>query len=173
MGIGFHQLPRRKRLPPPAAKRRLEGRRPEGAERGLSCKQPGCNRGPSQSPVCALDDEAAPGSFYDDSSPLSLMHKKRPIRMDGSFLVRERRLELPRRLTHAPQTCLSTCSSTLAYSLCLVQGKGYYSRFSSFVKAVFSEFSSFSFSAFSGSPAVSKRSCAAARISTPIRARAP
>ena len=32
------------------------------------------------------------------------------------FLVRERRLELPRRLTHAPQTCLSTCSSTLAYS---------------------------------------------------------
>ena len=34
------------------------------------------------------------------------------------FLVRERRLELPRRLTHAPQTCLSTCSSTLAYSRC-------------------------------------------------------
>ena len=31
------------------------------------------------------------------------------------FLVRERRLELPRRLTHAPQTCLSTYSSTLAY----------------------------------------------------------
>ena len=31
-------------------------------------------------------------------------------------LVRERRLELPRRLTHAPQTCLSTCSSTLAYA---------------------------------------------------------
>ena len=30
-------------------------------------------------------------------------------------LVRERRLELPRRLTHAPQTCLSTYSSTLAY----------------------------------------------------------
>ena len=30
-------------------------------------------------------------------------------------LVRERRLELPRRLTHAPQTCLSTCSSTLAF----------------------------------------------------------
>ena len=29
-------------------------------------------------------------------------------------VVRERRLELPRRLTHAPQTCLSTCSSTLA-----------------------------------------------------------
>ena len=34
------------------------------------------------------------------------------------FLVRERRLELPRRLTHAPQTCLSTCSSTLAYGRC-------------------------------------------------------
>ena len=30
-------------------------------------------------------------------------------------MVRERRLELPRRLTHAPQTCLSTSSSTLAY----------------------------------------------------------
>ena len=41
--------------------------------------------------------------------------KNRPIRMNESVLVRERRLELPRRLTHAPQTCLSTCSSTLAY----------------------------------------------------------
>ena len=30
------------------------------------------------------------------------------------FLVREMRLELTRRLTHAPQTCLSTYSSTLA-----------------------------------------------------------
>ena len=33
----------------------------------------------------------------------------------GLLLVRERRLELPRRSTHAPQTCLSTSSSTLAY----------------------------------------------------------
>ena len=32
----------------------------------------------------------------------------------ATTMVRERRLELPRRLTHAPQTCLSTCSSTLA-----------------------------------------------------------
>ena len=45
--------------------------------------------------------------------------RKTPIRSDGCFsLVRERRLELPRRLTHAPQTCLSTCSSTLACSRC-------------------------------------------------------
>ena len=45
--------------------------------------------------------------------------RKTPIRTDGCFpLVRERRLELPRRLTHAPQTCLSTCSSTLAYGRC-------------------------------------------------------
>ena len=34
----------------------------------------------------------------------------------ATTMVRERRLELPRRLTHAPQTCLSTYSSTLAYS---------------------------------------------------------
>ena len=54
MGIGFNQLTRRKLLPPPAAKRRLGGRCPEGAERGMSCSQLGCNRGPSQSPVCAL-----------------------------------------------------------------------------------------------------------------------
>ncbi len=49
-----------------------------------------------------------------------LLHqRKAPIRTDGCFsLVRERRLELPRRLTHAPQTCLSTCSSTLAYGRC-------------------------------------------------------
>ena len=33
----------------------------------------------------------------------------------ATTMVRERRLELPRRLTHAPQTCLSTYSSTLAY----------------------------------------------------------
>ena len=33
------------------------------------------------------------------------------------FLVREMRLELTRRLTHAPQTCLSTYSSTLASAL--------------------------------------------------------
>ena len=37
------------------------------------------------------------------------------VSMFGPIMVRERRLELPRRLTHAPQTCLSTCSSTLAY----------------------------------------------------------
>ena len=95
-----------------------------------------------------------------------------PIRMDELcfWCVRERRLELPRRLTHAPQTCLSTCSSTLAYSLCLVQGKGYYSRFSSFVKAEFSDFARFS----SGtSPAVSMRSCTALSSSTPIIAREP
>ena len=30
-------------------------------------------------------------------------------------MVREMRLELTRRLPHAPQTCLSTYSSTLAY----------------------------------------------------------
>ena len=46
------------------------------------------------------------------------MHEKtQPIKkMDCVFLVREMRLELTRRLTHAPQTCLSTYSSTLAYS---------------------------------------------------------
>ena len=37
------------------------------------------------------------------------------VSITGPVLVRKRRLELPRRLTHAPQTCLSTCSSTLAY----------------------------------------------------------
>ena len=37
-----------------------------------------------------------------------------PQKVRGIFALRERRLELPRRLTHAPQTCLSTCSSTLA-----------------------------------------------------------
>ena len=41
-----------------------------------------------------------------------------PLRTSGFAAVRERRLELPRRLTHAPQTCLSTCSSTLAYGRC-------------------------------------------------------
>ena len=35
--------------------------------------------------------------------------------LDVVFLVREMRLELTRRLPHAPQTCLSTYSSTLAY----------------------------------------------------------
>ena len=40
-------------------------------------------------------------------------------RINSNFkMVRERRLELPRRLTHAPQTCLSTYSSTLADSRC-------------------------------------------------------
>ena len=36
------------------------------------------------------------------------------VGLSKSSLVRERRLELPRHLTHAPQTCLSTCSSTRA-----------------------------------------------------------
>lgn len=48
-----------------------------------------------------------------------------------SYLVRERRLELPRRLTHAPQTCLSTCSSTLAWP----EGMSYYSRYEENVKS--------------------------------------
>ena len=48
-----------------------------------------------------------------------------------SYLVRERRLELPRRLTHAPQTCLSTCSSTLAWP----EGMSYYSRYAENVKS--------------------------------------
>ena len=34
-----------------------------------------------------------------------------------SDVVQERRLELPRRLPHAPQTCLSTDSNTLAFPL--------------------------------------------------------
>ena len=33
----------------------------------------------------------------------------------SGFLVREMRLELTRHTTHAPQTCLSTYSSTLAF----------------------------------------------------------
>lgn len=37
-----------------------------------------------------------------------------------SNLVREMRLELTRRLPHAPQTCLSTYSSTLAYNFRLL-----------------------------------------------------
>ena len=41
--------------------------------------------------------------------------KKETAQAVSSYVVRERRLELPRRSTHAPQTCLSTCSSTLAY----------------------------------------------------------
>ena len=48
-------------------------------------------------------------------SALRLLKKSRSKRYDVcSDVVRERRLELPRRLSHAPQTCLSTCSSTLA-----------------------------------------------------------
>ena len=56
-------------------------------------------------------------AFGHDSSLLLAAKKQTPIWV-SAFLVRERRLELPRRLTHAPQTCLSTCSSTLAYSRC-------------------------------------------------------
>ena len=42
--------------------------------------------------------------------------KKKSSNQGFLFLsMRKRRLELPRRLTHAPQTCLSTYSSTLAY----------------------------------------------------------
>ena len=37
-----------------------------------------------------------------------------------TILVREMRLELTRRLPHAPQTCLSTYSSTLAYNFRLL-----------------------------------------------------
>ena len=50
-----------------------------------------------------------------------------PIRKDRHlfYLVREMRLELTRRLTHAPQTCLSTYSSTLAYAL---KGKSNYTQ---------------------------------------------
>ena len=44
-----------------------------------------------------------------------ILKRKKPSPFGLSFLVRERRLELPRQLTHAPQTCLSTGSSTLAY----------------------------------------------------------
>ena len=36
-----------------------------------------------------------------------------------SDMVRVMRLERTRRLSHAPQTCLSTYSSTLAYPICL------------------------------------------------------
>ena len=56
-------------------------------------------------------------AFGHDSSLLLAAKKQTPIWV-SAFLVRERRLELPRRLTHAPQTCLSTCSSTLAYGRC-------------------------------------------------------
>ncbi len=41
-----------------------------------------------------------------------------------SGVVQERRLELPRRLPHAPQTCLSTYSNTLAADLQLDYYKG-------------------------------------------------
>ena len=43
------------------------------------------------------------------------MQQKTRTLLHPGFLVREKRLELSRQLTHAPQTCLSTYSSTLAY----------------------------------------------------------
>ena len=66
------------------------------------------------SPVCALVHAQPTGLCGHDSS-LPDIKKKNHLNRWFFFLVRERRLELPRRLTHAPQTCLSTCSSTLAY----------------------------------------------------------
>ena len=78
------------------------------SDRGWSCAKKSM-----YSPVCALVNTQPTGLCGHDSSlPYT---KKRTTCSGGSFLVRERRLELPRRLTHAPQTCLSTCSSTLAY----------------------------------------------------------
>ena len=49
-------------------------------------------------------------------------------------MVRERRLELPRHLTHAPQTCLSTSSSTLANAkLIIFTHGGFVNRFCYFL----------------------------------------
>ena len=54
------------------------------------------------------------------------------------FMVREMRLELTRRLTHAPQTCLSTYSSTLASAL---KAKAIIHMRGALVKKEFSSFS--------------------------------
>ena len=62
-------------------------------------------------------------SFAFDSRPQATVcaaerfrtNKKRHAEACLFLLVREMRLELTRRLPHAPQTCLSTYSSTLAY----------------------------------------------------------
>ena len=58
-----------------------------------------------------------------------------------SNLVREMRLELTRRLPHAPQTCLSTYSSTLAYCA-FPQCQIIIIANASFVNHIFSELSS-------------------------------
>ena len=58
-----------------------------------------------------------------------------------SNLVREMRLELTRRLQHAPQTCLSTYSSTLAYCAFL-QCQIIIIANAAFVNHIFSELSS-------------------------------
>ena len=63
-------------------------------------------------------------------------------RFSVSFLlVREMRLELTRRLPHAPQTCLSTYSSTLAYCA-FPQCQIIIIANASFVNHIFSELSS-------------------------------
>ena len=67
-------------------------------------------------------------SFAFDSRPQATVcaaerfrtNKKRHASACLFLLVREMRLELTRRLPHAPQTCLSTYSSTLAYNFRLL-----------------------------------------------------
>ncbi len=87
-------------------------------ERGDLCFRKGrkCERNPSgvpfafnsrpQATVCAADRFRT--------------NKKRHAEACLFLLVREMRLELTRLLPHAPQTCLSTYSSTLAYNFRLL-----------------------------------------------------
>ena len=92
-------------------------------EHGVSSLRKGrkCERNPSgvsfafnsraQATVCAADRFRT--------------NKKRHASAGLFLLVREMRLELTRRLPHAPQTCLSTYSSTLA---CNFQLLSYYTQ---------------------------------------------
>ena len=68
-------------------------------------------------------------------------NKKRHAKACLFLLVREMRLELTRRLPHAPQTCLSTYSSTLAYCAFL-QCQIIIIANAAFVNHIFSELSS-------------------------------
>ena len=64
----------------------------------------------------------------------------RACRCPEGKLVRVTGLEPVRRLSHAPQTCLSTSSSTLAFSSSLAGQQDYYSRFPPVCQPLFSAF---------------------------------
>ena len=94
---------------------------------------------PNQSPAAGGFDSERRSSGVSARWLLMQSIKSRRKRYEAcDDVVRERRLELPRRLTHAPQTCLSTCSSTLANQLF------HYSKLSGFVKSNFQIFLIFS-----------------------------